>query len=421
VLSAVVVSMGTIGAIYSVVLEVVPQYGLREIVAKSTWTNLVNFGNAYYQANKAPADPPTIQAGLAAGSAAANQAMLNVVLDGTLNGTGLARAINVYADLALNPFNQDAWTTNRAVVPIPVDANSASPSVFDYVNSVMSRLGTLGSDSVAGSTALGAIFDYFGWATDLNPFDICNDANEIGRLANWIAQYPDAIGALLAAFATQSQANSGNKGTAFQQQFIGQALSGILDAIQGTVTEPASDATDISYRLGAIGWPSSGLPGTALEIALDSTKAFSFLQNVLLGDIFKNLMLGQNKPLLGYASVRVVPPTTTLMGMQQFSPYSVMIELVGYRSPEARQVLQAIQQRVITLNATSGLNAMLHWGLENDQLNATNIAQTPLGQPVGALAGAPTKLARFQAVRALFGGAGTANPFYGNFARRLGF
>ncbi len=35
------------------------------------------------------------------------------------------------------------------------------------------------------------------------------------------------------------------------------------------------------------------------------------------------------------------------MGMQQFSPFSIMIEVVGYRSPEANVVMDLIQQKLL--------------------------------------------------------------------------
>ena len=166
-----------------------------------------------------------------------------------------------------------------------------------------------------------------------------------------------------------------------------------------------SDQTS-SSGVGAVAWPDGGIPGRAIEIALDPGKAFTFLQGVLMGvpgetgGILQDVMIGQNKPLMGYISVRVCTQTATLMGMQKFAP-SVMIEIVGYRSPEADILMDTIQEVVLSMNANAGLNAMLHWGLENDQMAASDLLNTPVNQPIAAGASL-TKLQAFQQVRKYF-------------------
>jgi hypothetical protein len=183
-----------------------------------------------------------------------------------------------------------------------------------------------------------------------------------------------------------------------------------------------SDQIGSSNGVGSIGWPAGGLPGRGLEIALDPNKAFTFLQSTLLGvpgqpsGIIQQQMIGQINPLLGYISVRICSPTATLMGMQKFSP-SVMVEIVGYRSPQSDSVMNAIQTAVLTHNQSNGLNAMLHWGLENDQLTAANLAFTPFNQPIASGA-ALTNIQAFQAVRKFF--LGSNQPvFDNNFTSRL--
>ena len=66
---------------------------------------------------------------------------------------------------------------------------------------------------------------------------------------------------------------------------------------------------------------------------LSPQNAFTFLQTVLIDDVLANPVTASNWPFLGYISIRVCPQTNTLMGMQQYGPYSVMIEVVAYRSP----------------------------------------------------------------------------------------
>ena len=104
--------------------------------------------------------------------------------------------------------------------------------------------------------------------------------------------------------------------------------------------------------------------------------------------------------------------------MQQYTPYSVMIEIVGYRSPESNVLMDLIQQRVQQLNQ-NGLNAMLHWGLENDQLTSADLLNTPLNSPIHA-GSAITKIAAFSMVRKFFQGQMRFNPFDNNFTNRFG-
>ena len=409
-LNAAIVSMGTMGVIYSVVLEVVPQFGLEQIVTASSWSSILDIAHTSRQQ-------------LRDGSREANQAVLDVILDGGRNGTGVGESENVYADLAINPFNMDCWFTNRRVTPeLPVDANGKATSIGDYLSALSLTLSSHAVDTVKDSKFVGRLFDFLCWATDvpsINLSDDINDANQAGTLFSFITRYPDVMVSALATMNVQAVANAVNASDHPDrgQQFLGDLLSGFFHALQGTTGGVNSDRTDISYKVGAIGWPDGGLPGRGLEIALDPTVAFTFLQTVLLDDIVQNTMVGENKPLIGYISIRVCPPTATFMGMQQFSPFSIMIEVVGYRSPEANLVMDRIQQRVLELNASGDLRAMLHWGLENQMMSAGDLANTPL-QDVIRPTSPFTRLEAFKAVRKYLVD-GKPRVFDNNFVRRL--
>jgi hypothetical protein len=105
------------------------------------------------------------------------------------------------------------------------------------------------------------------------------------------------------------------------------------------------------------------------------------------------------------------------MGMQQFSPYSIMIEVVGYRSPEANVVMDLIQQKLLGPER-DGITAMLHWGLENDQLTAPELSRMPVNQPLRP--GSPfTRLSAFKQVRQLLIHGHMPSPFDNNFVNRL--
>ena len=144
-----------------------------------------------------------------------------------------------------------------------------------------------------------------------------------------------------------------------------------------------SDCTVLPYKFGEIGWPQRGTPGRALELALDPTNAFTFLQTVLFDDVLRTHMSEVShplKPLIGYIAVRVCPTTKSLMGMQQYSPHSIMVEVAGYRSPAANEVMNEIQAKALAFS-TAGPKPLLHWGLENDQVTGAYLSGTPLGQP----------------------------------------
>jgi hypothetical protein len=410
VLNAVIVSMGTMGVIYSVVLEVVPQFGLQQIVTSTNWPALLSMASTTAEL-------------LRQGDVQANEAILQVILDGSVNGTGIAEPNNVYADLAINPFNKECWITNRRRTPVlPVDPNSPATTAGDYMSSLNEPLSRNAVDTVQHNHLLGRVFDFLGWATDIPSINFSDDINDISQasaLLGFLTRFPDLFTAALATINVQAVANTMNAAAHPDrgQQFLGDVLTGFFRALQGSEPNRNSDRTDIAYKVGAIGWPDGGLPGRGLEIALDPKRAFTFLQATLFDDVLQNTMAAGNKPLIGYISIRICSPTKTLMGMQQYSPYSVMTEVVGYRSPEANTVMDVIQQKVLDQNRNHGLKAMLHWGLENQMMTAAELTHTPLQEPIHP-ASAFTRLDAFRAVRKFLTN-GKPPVFANNFVHRL--
>ena len=143
-------------------------------------------------------------------------------------------------------------------------------------------------------------------------------------------------------------------------------LSGLLGTANG---DRRSDKTGVS--VGALGFPESGVMGAGIEIALSPADAFGFLQTEILDQFDLEV-----EPFFGYVSIRLCSKTQTLMGMQQFgdatNPCSVMIEVVGYGTDDSRDFIQQLQKRTVD-RIRAGLDAMLHWGLENDQLRGYDL------------------------------------------------
>ena len=409
VLNAVIVSMGAMGVVYSIVLEVYPQYGIQQIIKRTTWASLANAAGVSTEM-------------LAGGDPGANNAMLRALLDGSVNGTGIGFDENVYANLAINPFNLDCWITNRRFTPtLPVDANGPSLGLSDYLNAVSNSLGTKSKSVVFNSALVGRVLDFLNYDTDIptNLVHLLGDANSESGLVRFLTQYSDLLTVALATVTVQAVANAAGPDPKYRSSyFLGDLLTGALNAIQGTIDSDLSDHTDISSKSGSVGWGSGGIPGRGLEIAIHPEKAFSFVQRVLIDEVMNGMMIGQNKPLIGYMSVRVCQPTNTLMGMQQFAPFTVMVEIVGYRSPEANAIIDEIQRRVIALNATENLQAMLHWGLENHQLTQKDLQFTPVILPLKPTSKF-TRLSAFQQVRQFLR---NGNPacFDNYFVQRLG-
>ena len=246
VLNAVIVSMGTMGVFYSVVLEVVPQFGLQQISIALLEKNTFPLGstNGWSQLL---ANAGTSATALRSGDQTANVAVLQHLLDGSKNGTGIpfdptpppappALGKNVFADLAINPINLDCWITNRRVTPeIPVDSNRPDP---DWRPAIDEALGKRASDTVNNSRLLGRVFDFLDWATDVPSANVSDDVNDIQqalRLASFVTTYPDMLVSAVAALNVQAVANAANASNHPDRghQFLGDALTGFLNAVQG--------------------------------------------------------------------------------------------------------------------------------------------------------------------------------------------
>lgn len=384
-LNAVVVSMGSMGVLYSIVLEAFPLFGVHEVVVRRTWHEIgfdaVRPRDAFANQGPGSKDLAPLLRDPQTRSDVSNRLVM-LLQDGTLNGTFIPQfdekqqPVNQYADLAINPNIRvdgdfDCWIGNREMtLEVPLDPN---PSDTNETVEMLKGLGSALTPDIKGK--LQEVYGYNSW----NPFDIeeltRTKLNRITRAADVIDVALDTLlGPLL----------STQHGPIVAQTL----LSGLLSGLLGTANcNQRSDKTGVN--VGALGFPASGIMGTGIEIALSASDAFGFLQTEILDRL--------TMPFVGYVSIRLCSQTHTLMGMHQFGdPCSVMIEVVGFGNAESREFIRQLQQRTLA-RIDSGLDAMLHWGLENDQLSDKHLRNIKaLQKPTRS---GMSKLDTFKAVR----------------------
>jgi hypothetical protein len=403
VLRAVTVSMGTMGVIYSVVLEVVPAFGIQQKVKR--------VGN--WRGDLLPAADVT-EAQLRARDPAANRRVLDFILDGALNGTGIPREENIYIDLALNPITLESWVSNRRLTPrIPRESKELDMSMGRYQESFSREL-TNESSGIFGavnSEMLARLMDFLNYGRSLS--DVPNDLPQLGRLLSFVMDRPPLFSTLLSTANAQMVLNEQYRSeTNRKRSVVGDILTGLLNVLKGTVVEDVSDITGPSSKVGATGFTDDGLPGKGLEIALPPEIAFSFFQAIL-----DRLAVPATPPLIGYLAIRVVPQTQTLMGMQQFGDFSVMIEPFCFRTPESLQLIQGIMDELAAWNADFNAGGMLHWGLENDTLTRDRFENSAVTQRYRDTSF--SKLVVFKAIKKMLQG-GHPPVFDNWFVKRLG-
>ena len=411
-LGAAVVNLGCLGVIYSVVLEVVPLFGVREVVVQKTWRELqlgTRFAGQDIQALlRDPATAKTV-----------SSRITKLMQAGNLNGTDIPQVdpstgqlVNFYADLAINPVPRgdgdfDCWIANRETTrQLPVDSQPASDmfsgiaKAFEPENPKKSLGKAFWLPDVVGPTLNTAIF---GATQNWGKYE-----SMLKRIARAADLYDVAFDTFLTPI---SDAPDPDRGDAAQA-----LLTGLLSGLLGTANcDKRSDLTGLS--VGNLGFPASGIMGAALEIALSPADAFGLVQSEILDK------LDRRNPFFGYISVRLCKKTETLMGMQQYvdpdNPCSVMVEVVAFGNDDARRFIAKLQKRCAKL-IKGGLDAMLHWGLENEEIEGAHLLATKaLAQQSRS---GMSKLSTFKAVRALLHQAGQPSfrVFDSAFTDRLG-
>jgi len=402
-LKAVVTSMGTMGIIYSVVLEVVPQFSIQQFTFKhADWDSMLS------KASVAKSD-------LVARVAAANMTLLNFVKDGSLNGTGISAQDNQYVDLAINPLSKSCWIVNRRFIPGIIDDSKENDLMSGYLNSVTSKMTESADvDGVLHSPVVGRLLDFLSI-----PRDSLGEAFGAGNISNFlrgISNSSNLLSSLLALIQIKAMWNAANDPDPRRgHQFLSDILEGVLDALQNTYEEPKAAISGVSFKVGAIGWPSTGISGRGFEIALSPDIAFSFV-NDMLG--FIDQQASNNKVFLGYISIRLCPKTLTVMGMQQFGDNSVMVEVVAHRTQEANDIFDGLIGFIKGWPGfIKGQFPPFHWGLETETIDSSYLDTTPFAGKYNATM---SRIDVFRYVKKLILN-GNLPIFDNNFVARMGF
>lgn len=409
-LKAVVTSMGSMGIIYSVVLEVVPQFSIQQATYKYQSIN----GSSGWEKLLTKAGITSDQ--LLSRDTSANTALLDFLINGSINGTGISNIDNQYMDLAINPISKSCWIVNRKFLPIIADDDKEMDLISNYTNSLNSSLGE-GRAPFNGSKLMSRLLEFLDMPTeDIGLLlELGHMGNFIGGVQKYSSMFLSSIIAHLQIKAMWSAANHPTH-TFKGHKFLGDVLDGILDALQETHEQPRSVMSGLSSRVGAIGWPNTGLPGRGFEVAISPSIAFSYVNDII--SIIDEMKL-ENKVFLGYISVRLCPSTRTLMGMQQFKQYAVMVEIVAHRTPESNIIFDnLIDFTKIYSGFDYGQFPPFHWGLETEKIDQEYLLKTPFNQPYR---GALTRLDVFKLAKRIIRNDHHEAIFDNTFVARMGF
>lgn len=402
-LKTVVTSMGTMGIIHSVVIEVVPQFSIQQVTYK-------------HQGWKALLDKAGLSIDqLTSADSTANIDLMNFLIDGVRNGTGISAEENQYMDLAINPISKSCWIVNRKFISRIANEENGLDLISNYMNSLSSIMAEgANSDGIFHSGLFGRLLDFLSIPRD--SLGLVFGTSNISNFLTGVGNFPMLLSSLMAHLEVKAMWNATHESDANRgHKFLSDILEGILDALQGTYEEPKSEISGLSYKVGAIGWPQTGLPGRGFEVAVSPSIAFTYV-NDLLNLIDEKAAL--NKVFLGYISIRLCPNTRTLMGMQQFSPYSVMVEIVAHRTPEANEIFDSLIDFTKDYSHfRNGEYPPFHWGLETEKIDRAYLENTPFGN---IYKNGLTRLAVFNLVKERLRN-GHPPLFDNTFVARMGF
>ena len=346
---AVLVSMGSMGVIYAVVLDVVPQYSLLNWNKWSTWEELRHHtGNELFDGSWTgmkdfvDAKFPRSQFG------ELHNRFLQVVVDPIKNDNG----------------THNCYVTNRVELPSGVPPSGAKAGDLSSISDadIQSAI-TSSPDFQAGAAVVLAFENFQGAFTPperaIVLINLCQSYN-----------YFWAIRAVIE--------------LALQKSFP------LPTPLPNAPANPQIDKGYIVMTGSALGsnYPIFGV--TSIEPALAFSDSIAFIDALL--DMFDS-EVAQNKFPGGYISLRVTGQTKASLGMQQFDPTgAVEVSLLGTEA--AFDLIKRVERMALDKNA------LLHWGQTNGLMTAQEVSSRFSG-----------RLEKWRAIQATLGGSTFVNSF----------
>ncbi len=336
---AVLVSMGAMGVIYAVILDVVPQYSLLQWNKWSTWETL-----------KAEAGPD-----------------FATLFDGTWTGMrgfleqrpGPLHPPNRFAQVVINPIRNDDGSHNCFVsnrVQLPLQERSGVTPLIDYTKIPRSEIeNAIANDPNAGLHELINLRHHGPAATG-------DDVKDLENLLRFCKSnnYPWAVRAV---------------------------INRVMQKTFPEPGDPPDPQIDVGYKVMAPGGENRAFPplgGTSVEAAFSFFRTVPALDQPPLQVVVPDVITFTDSVLAafdqgvnsegkvfpaGWFSLRVTGRTAALLGMQRFQPTGMVeVSLIG--RPDGYGLVQFVEQ--IARNQ----GGALHWGQSNGMMSFLDLEFT---------------------------------------------
>ncbi|HEX8792897.1 MAG TPA: hypothetical protein VF765_18255 [Polyangiaceae bacterium] len=340
--NAVLVSMGSMGVIYAVVLDVVPQYCLMQWNSWTTW-------EALKQQNALNPGFQDLFDGVWSGF----DAFLQATWPSDVWGTGVNRFVQVLVNPIMNDDGtHNCYVTNRVqfpvLSPIPFGNAPTAAQTSDLSSAIQNS-----PDFGAGPTITFGFDGAFQWLTGINLLDPGpGEVEQAQQLINFCKQYGYS-------WAIRSVIDA-----VFQKQF---PLPG----------NPQQPYVDLGYKVMTGGPNTLNLQGQVAsgEAMFPFADAVGFVDAMLAQF---DAGIPQNVWPAGYLSLRACGPSAAFLAPEQFgqidgepqSDVTGAVEMSLLLNADSVQLMPQFEQTALNMGG------ILHWGQSNGLTGATNVAQS---------------------------------------------
>jgi hypothetical protein len=378
VFDAVLVSFGSMGVIYAVILKVIPQFGVIQQRRKTNWQDLVAL---------TPDLSEAIDGSFVLARPATERPDSAVVIPSDAKR-------NAFVQLVINPYRNDknqngCFVTNRfrtwerAIPYQPINgAGGGDVSKLD-VSKLQDALNALIGPDLKTDAALIDLSKYQGTLSkDLPTPTVAScifewminykiPATEIAELVGTAAA---PLGPIAVGIAVAAALAAGDQDFGFNQ---------IMEKIIGIVLDTTlsqADVWDVGYKVGDVETWGTGIASQSIEVAFGSAADAIKYVDIILDEVNRRGDVGEPNDvdrvyLAGYISVRVCQGSAASLALAQFAPHSFVVEfamLSGTASlhngdkhghPYGERVLDFM---TFLQTQAMHLRGMLHWGMSNE-------------------------------------------------------